>query len=384
MQVPVRPALPTHLLDHLGPAGSAVLSADPVEAARGALTLVESLPAMTSALHERSAWLGYVRSLVVELADHCPEDIEVRLLASISRTALAAHETSAGLAASDHALLRAEETGELAAQVLILAGRLPYLAHRAPVEANRDLRKMDAAWSMLTEDMDLDDGHRMLLAEVLLARAAYHGSTGHLEKLRAEISELARLQLPRCEALSFVAFASFALLGQYYLRCGQHAAAASPLNDAVRLCEQAGAWTEAANLQTTLAAMAMLQGKVPDALQHARTALLHAQRSGTQHPQADPWLGLPLDICLAKNSAAAVQATAEAVLSAQDLGDPAGFLMATAAMVAFYLADDRALEALDALGEATEVARSLSDPSIAPALRGISERLLGFLGVLKI
>ncbi len=384
MQAPVRPALPKHLLDHLGPAGQAVLSADAVESARAALTLVESLPAMTSALHERSAWLGYVRSLVVELGDHCPEDVEVRLLASISRTALAAHETSAGLAASDHALVWAEETGELAAQVLILAGRLPYLSHRAPVDANRDLRKMDAAWGMLTEDTELDDSLKLLLAEVLLARAAYHGSTGHLEKLRAEISELGRLQLPRCEALSFVAFASFALLGQYFLRCGQHAAAVSPLTDAVRLCEQSGAWTEAANLQTTLAAIALLQGKVPDALQHARTALLHAQRSGTQHPQPDPWLGLPLDICLAKTSAAAVQATAEAVLTAQDLGDPAGFLMATSAMVAFYLADDRALEALDALGEATEVARSLSDPSITPALRGISERLLGFLGVLKI
>lgn len=384
MQAPIRPALPMHLLDHLGPAGKAVLSADAVESARAALTLVESLPAMTSALHERSAWLGYVRSLVVELGDHCPEDIEVRLLANISRTALAAHETSAGLAASEHALVRAEETGELAAQVLILAGRLPYMAHRTPVEANRDLRKMDAAWGMLTEDTELDDSLMLLLAEVLLARAAYYGSTGHLEKLRSEISELGRLQLPRCEALSFIAFASFALLGQYNVRCGQHAGAAAPLQNAVNLCEQAGAWTEAANLQTTLAAIAILQGKIAEALQHARTALLHAQRSGTQHPQPDPWLGLPLDICLAKTSAAAVQATAEAVLSAQDLGDPAGFLMATAAMVAFYLADDRALEALDALGEATEVARSLSDPSIAPALRGISERLLGFLGVLKV
>ena len=71
MPPPVRPGLPTHLLDHLGPAGDAVLDKDGVVAARAALTLVESLPAMTSALHERSAWLGYVRSLLVELGDAC-------------------------------------------------------------------------------------------------------------------------------------------------------------------------------------------------------------------------------------------------------------------------------------------------------------------------
>jgi tetratricopeptide (TPR) repeat protein len=384
MPPPVRPGLPTHLLDHLGPAGDAVLDKDGVVAARAALTLVESLPAMTSALHERSAWLGYVRSLLVELGDACPEDVEVRLLASISRTALAAHETSAGLAAADHALARAEETGELAAQVSILAGRLPYVAHRSPLDANRDLRKMDAAWSLLSEDIHLDDSLQLLYAEVLLARAAYHGSCGQIDKLRQEITELGRLNLPRCEALSFVATASFALLGQYYLRAGQHAAAVDPLSRAVQLCEQSGAWTEAANLQTTLAATALLQGQFDQALVHARAAVVDAQRSGASHAQPDPWLGLPLDVCPVRSAAEAVHAAAEAVLTAQDLADPAGFLLSSAAMVAFYLADDRALEALDALTEATEVAKSLEDPSIPAALRGISERLLGHLGVLKV
>lgn len=73
---------------------------------------------------------------------------------------------------------------------------------------------------------------------------------------------------------------------------------------------------------------------------------------------------------------------AESVLVAQDLGDAVGFSLAVLAMVAFYLADDRALEALDALTEAREVARGFEDPEIAQRLHNTAESLLRHLGIL--
>lgn len=380
METTVRTRPPGHLLQALDEdVRDAVLQGDDVAAADAMLDVVEGLPPFSSRVLLRSAWLREARQCVVRLGESCPDPLEVRMLASIARTAFAARETTAGLAASEHALGRAIETGNAMAQIGIVAGRLPFLAMASPVEAARDARMLESAAARLNSD----GGPPQREADVLLAQAAWSGATGDGQRVRKALISLGRLALPRDEALVFVAYASQAALAQLYLRARQRGQAALALIEAARLANDQHAYAELANLQTVIAAIAMMAGDFQSAVAHARSAVEAAGQSTCQHAQPDPWLGFPIDICLIDSPGGAVQALAESALSAQDLGDAAGFEIAATAMAAFYLADDRALEALDALTEAAEVARSLDDGSVATAIRGVAEALLSHLGILR-
>lgn len=377
--------VPENLLDLASGNKDDLLSPDGVVLARAALDAVADLPLLSSSLAARSQWLAFVRELVVDLGDDCPDDVEIRMLACISRTALVAHQTSPGLATAEHALSLALECGDLLGQILARAGRLPFLAHKAPVEANRDMRQLDADWAELQEVRvgPLTNEEQWIQAEVLLARLAYYGATGDLSRVRGTLGELGRVQLPKRPGLTFVAYASQAVLLQLWLREGRYDRAINTADDALMLCEQEAAWAEYGNLCAVRAALAMLEGDIRAAIELAHRSVGASKRSSVQSDQPDPWLGLPFDMSPAKSPAEAVQTMAEAVLAAQDLADAPGFLMSAAAMGAFYLSDDRALEALDALNEASQVAKSLADPNISPALRHIAEQTLDYLGVLR-
>ena len=375
-----RPVVPGHLLDALeADQRAAVLSRDVATAAGAMLDVIEALPAFSSQVQVRSQWLGLVRGLLALMGDATSDQIEIRMLAAIARTAFAARETTAGLAAAEHALNRAIEAGDLAAQVSIRASRLPFLAIPSPVEAARDARMLDAAVAQLGKQTE--PGLRE--AEVALAHVAWYGAAGELERMRGELAGLGRLSLPRTEGLAFIAYASQSALAQLFLRSHQRAQAAQALIEAARLADGEDAQAELANLQVVISAIAMQAGDFGAAVAHAHSAVQAAAACPCQHAQPDPWLGFPIDISLTRTCGGAVQSLAEAVLHAQDIGDAQGFLIAASAMAAFYLADDRALEALDALTEAAEVARSLDDGDVAQTLRAEAEGLLGQLGILK-
>lgn len=354
-----------------------IVSHNEADAALAMLEVIDSLPAFSSSVPMASAWLAEVRAAVQRLGDACPEGLEIRLLAAIARTAFAARETTPALAASDAALGRAVESGDLLMQVTILAQRLPFLAHTAPVTASRDMRALDALLAQLPPS--LTPGHRE--SEVALAHIAWAGATGDTARLRRELAAFGRQRWPEDERLTFCAYATRVALAQLYLRQHQRADAAKAVVEAAQLADAHDAIAELANLQAVIAALAVQAGDFHSAVAHAHAAVAHP--GACRHVQPDPWLGLPLDICLAHNPGQAVQALAEAILHAQDLGDATGFFVAVTAMAAFYLADQRAMEALDALNEAGDVAKSLSDPTIAPAIRKIAESLLRHLGILR-
>jgi len=383
MQTHEWPSLPLHLYSDLDPTHAAVAARDPLVAARATLALIESIPPLTSAVARRSAWLAHARALVVELGDDRTDDIENRLLAAIARTALSAHQTSAGMAAADHAIDRAADTGDPLTEVSVRAARLPHLAHKSPVDGAAELRSMEAAWQTV-EHLEIDDDARVqwTRAEMLLARVAFHGATGHLDQLRADLAEIGRLPLPRVEALVFLAYASHASLTQLWLRSDQLARAAVCVQDAIAVCEAETAWAEAANLRALQAAIWIHANDFHAAVAAARSAVEAARRSVVDRAEFDPWLGLPFDLSQLKTTGAAVHAMAEAVLAAQDLGDATAFHLATLSMIAFYLADDRALEALDALTEAREVARAIADGAFVPRLQATALALLRHLGIM--
>lgn len=363
----------------------AVSAEDPAEAAEAILQLVESLPPFSSQVQRRSAWLIPARQCVEELAEACPEDIEIRLLLAIARTALAARQTTAALAAIEHALGRAQELGHHAGLVALRATRLPHLAFKSPVDAAQELRQLDAAVQTWTAARigQATDSEKLLEAEVLLARLAWAGSTGDFARMRQELAAIGRLALPRAPTLAWIAFASHLALAQLYLRSRQRAQAAMALIDAARIADAEDAWVELANVQGLIAALAMLAGDFAAAKSHAQAAVDALRGASAPFAQPDPWLGLPIDLAPARDLAGGVKVLAEAILAAQDLGDATAFLLAASGMAALYLADERPFEALDALTEASDVASSLSDPTVAPALRAEAEALLGHLGVLK-
>ena len=354
-----------------------ILTPDDAIAAEAMLDVVDGLPAFSSNITAASGWLGAVRSAIGRLGEDCPERTEVRMLAAIARMAFAARETSPALAASEAALARAADVGDAEMQVTILAQRIPFLAHNAPVPTSRDVRAMDALLAQLPPPLTPGYGD----ADVALARIAWAGATGELARLRQELAAFGRLRLPEDDRLSFCAFATTLAVAQLHLRGQQRAQAATALIHAANLADAHGAVSELANVQACVAALAIQAGDFHAAVAHARSAVSTA--GACRHTQPDPWLGLPIDICQARSPGQAVQQLAESVLRAQDVGDATGFMVAATAMAAFYLADQRAMEALDGLNEAAEVAKSLSDPSVAPAIRQIAESLLRHLGILK-
>ena len=375
---PLAIGVPAEWLIHLQPSFRArVLDPELATSAEAILDVVDGFPSFSSYVAQASGWLGAARSAVGRLGDECPERIEVRLLAAIARVAFAAHETSPALAASEAALARAVEVADVEMQVAVLAQRIPFLAHNAPVPTSRDVRAMEALLTQLPPPLMAQ--HRD--GDVALARIAWAGATGDQSRLRTELAQFGRLKLPEDDRLAFAAFASTLAVAQLHLRSAQRAQAATALIHAAKLADAHEATSELANVQAVIAALAAQVGDFHSAVAHASAAV--AVHGACHHAQPDPWLGLPFDICLAGNAGEAVQQLAEAVLRAQDVGDATGFLIAATAMAAFYLADQRAMEALDGLNEAAEVAKSLADPSVAPTIRQVAESLLRHLGILK-
>ncbi len=375
---PQTAAVPAEWLIELQPLmRSRILSADQAVSAEAMLDVVDRLPAFSSYIAPASGWLAAVRSAVGRLGDACPERTEARMLAAIARMAFAARENAAALAASEAALTRAAGAGDLDLQVTVLAQRIPFMAHNAPVPTARDVRAMDALLAQLPPS--LMPTHRD--GDVALARIAWAGATGDLNRLRLELANFGRLRLPSDDRLAFSAFATSLALAQLHLRAQQRGPAAAALIQAANLADAHEATSELANVQACIAAIAAQAGDFHAAVAHARSAV--AAPGACRHVHPDPWLGLPIDICQARSAGEAVQQLAESVLRAQDVGDATGFLIAATAMAAFYLADQRAMEALDGLNEAAEVAKGLSDPSIAPAIRQVAESLLRHLGILK-
>ena len=369
--------VPAAWLENLPPhLRAGVLSPDEATSVDAILDVVDAMPAFSSSVAQASGWLGAARALVGRLADECPERVELRLLASIARMAFAAREITPALAASEAALARAAELGDVEMQVIILAQRIPFLAYHAPVPTSRDVRAMDALLAQLPPS--LTPGHRA--GDVALARIAWAGATGDQGRLRKELAHFGRLKLPEDDRLSFCAFETTLALVQWCLRAGQRGQAASALIYAAQLADAHEATSELANVQAVIAALAAQAGDFRAAVAHAHSAI--ANVGACRHVHPDPWLGLPIDICQARDPGTAVQLLADAVLRAQDVGDATGFLVAATAMAAFYLADQRAMEALDGLNEAAEVAKSLDDATIAPALRQVAESLLRHLGIL--
>ncbi len=374
---PLTASIPAQWLDGLQPSvKTRIASTNLATSAEAILDVVDGFPAFSSYVAQASGWLGAARSAVARMAEECPERTEVRLLAAIARVAFAARETTPALAASDAALARAVEVGDAELQISILAQRIPYLAHNAPVPTSRDVRAMDALLAQQPPPLALT--HRD--GDVALARIAWAGATGDQTRLRHELAAFGRLRLPEDDRLAFCAFASTLAVAQLHLRARQRAQAAQALIHAANLADAHDATSELANVQATIAALAAQVGDFHSAVAHARSAV--AAQGACRHVQPDPWLGLPIDICLARDPGEAVQQLAESVLRAQDVGDAVGFLIAATAMAAFYLADQRAMEALDGLNEAAEVAKALDDPSIAPAIRQVAESLLRHLGIL--
>lgn len=354
-----------------------VLAPGDVDAALAMLEVVDRLPRFSSSVQSAAPWLREVRGIVQALGDACPESLEVRLLSAVASTAFAARETTPAQAASESALACAVDLGDPALQARILAQRLPFLAHTSPVQATRDFRTLDALLAQLPPG-DLA-GFRD--AEVALARIAWAGATGDLDRLRRELAAFGRLTLPQDDRLDFCAYATHAALAQLHLRTHQRAPAAQALLVAAQLADAYGARPELANLHTCIAALAVQAGDFRAAVVQASAAV--AAGGTALHTQPDPWLGMPFDVGRARTTGDVVQVLAEAILHAQDLGDATGFFQAATAMAAFYLADQRAMEALDALNEASEAAHSLNDTSVSPALRQIAEALLRHLGILK-
>lgn len=373
-----RPSVPIELVAHL-PAvlKQRVLASDDAVAAEAMLDVVDALPAFSSYVAQGSAWLERVRAAVARLGEQCPERTEVRLLAAIARMAFAARETGPALAAAEAALARAVEVGDVELQATILAQRLPFLAHVSPVPAARDIRALDTALGQLPPT--LQPSHRD--GDVALARIAWAGATGDQTRMRRELAAFGRLRLPEDERLAHFAFATHLGLAQLHLRSHQRAPAAAALIHAAKLADAHEAVAELVNVQACIAALAMQAGDFHAAVAHAHSAISPSQ--SLRRSQPDPWLGLPLDVAQAHNPGEAVGLLAEAVLHAQDLGDSTGFFVAATAMAAFYLADRRAMEALDGLNEAADVAKSMSDPSVVAALREVSESLLRHLGIFK-
>ncbi len=375
---PVAAGVPAQWLQGLHPGlRNRITSVDAAVSADAMLDVVDAIPAFSSNIAQASGWLGAVRSAVGRLGEECPERTEVRLLAAIARMAFAARETSPALAASEAALTRAIEVGDGDMQVTILAQRIPFLAHNAPVPASRDVRAMDAQLAQMPPA--LTPGHRE--GDVALARIAWAGATGDQARLRLELAQFGRLGLPEDDRLAFAAFATTLAVAQLHLRAHQRAQAATALMQAAQLADAHDATSELANVHACIAALAAQAGDFHAAVAHAQAAL--AAQGACRHVQPDPWLGLPIDICQARDAGSAVQQLAEAVLHAQDVGDATGFLIAATAMAAFYLADRRAMEALDGLNEAAEAAQMLADETVSPAIRQVAESLLRHLGILR-
>lgn len=367
--------LSDELLDELDDATRArVTGSDDADAVAALLELVESLAPMTSTMHPRSAYLAAIRARFGAWSEHWDESLQPRLLLAIAETAFVAHETTAGMAAAHQAIELAEDLGLGDLSTSGRALRLPYLhGDDAAAEAEAIVDELEA----------LGSAGASLLVRVHLGRAAWLASGDRWDEVRSELASIGRLALPHDERLVWVAYASQLLLARMALRTGQRAAAAKSLIEAARVAAELEAHAELANLQTVVAAFAVRTGSFEAAMAHAASALAAMAAAQCQHQQPDPWLGVPLDVSAERDVAGAIRAVAEAVIASQDSGDRVDFLIAVSALVAFYLASDRAPEALDALSEAQVAAEELGDVAARQLLHSLSESLLRYMGMLS-
>lgn len=368
--------VPAELLEQLDePTAAAVQSADANEAVVALLALAESLPPFSSLVRERSQWLALARELIAGHTD--PEARhDVPLLAAIAQTAFAAHETTPALTASEQALAAAIDTGNEALELAIRAQRLPHLAMLGLPDAASDATRIDA----LLASSDLPPWPRTQSALALVAVA---GVDEDYDAQRRGLASLARLPLPQDERLTFVAYATQCALAQMSLRQRQRLQCVKSLIEAARLAAEMQASAELANLQAILAAFAVRTNDFDAALAHAESSLNAARSASVHGGQPDPWLGLPLDVSGEQTCGGIIRVLAEAAVTALDRGDRVGFLVLVTSLVAFYILDDRAPEALDALTESIETAEQFEDGRGATMLRGVSEALLRHMGMLS-
>ncbi len=374
------PRPPADLVDELDPSRrQAVLQTDVLAAARAVLLVVDETPPFSSTVRERSRWLAFARSLLATQEGDEADVLGVRLFVSIARTAFAARETSPALIASRQALDLARDVGDVESVLRIHAGRVAFQAVGARAEATDEIAEMQGVLaahvgSDLPASVDV---------EVRLARLAWAGARGDLVAMRSSLANVGRLELPKTDWLHFLAWASQSALAQLMIRSGQRTHAVRALIEAARIADELDAHAELANLQGTVAGIAVQAGDFESAVSHAESALAAASLAGAPHGQPDPWLGMPYDLAACKDAAGAIRIMAESAVDAQTVSDPDAFLQSVTSMVAFYLADDRAVEALDALGEAVAAARDNGHQTAARLLREVSEHLLGDLGVLR-
>lgn len=365
----------SELLDELDDETAALVSgADDEAAVATMLDEIEALPLFSMTLRARSRWLTALQVRFQNWQEEWDVALEPRLLLAIAETAQAAHETSAAMTALNQAIHLSEELGCLEVEVLARAARLPWLA----LDDGRG--EMERIAALCTAAGELP---ATTWARLHLARAAVFAGSEDWDAMRHELANVGRLAMPRDDRIVWVAFTSQVLLARMGLRSGQRAAAAMSMIEAARIVAELGASAELANLQTLVAAFAVRTGSFEVAMNHATAAIEALATSTSGYAQVDPWLGLPLDISAERDVAGAIRATAEAVLASQEAEDRIGFLVAVSALVAFYLASDRAPEALDALNEAQQAAADVQDAAAVALIRSISESLLRYMGMLS-
>ncbi len=364
----------SELLDELDDETVALVSgADDEAAVATMLDEIEALPLFSMTLRARSRWLTALQARFQRWQEEWDPALEPRLLLAIAETAQAAHETTAAMTALTQAIALSEELGCLDVEILARAARMPWLA-------NDDGRgEMERVGALCSAAGELP---ATTMARLHLARAAVFAGSEDWDGMRHELANVGRLAMPRDDRIVWVAFTSQLLLARMGLRSQQRAAAAMSLIEAARIVAEVGASAELANLQTLIAAFAVRTGSFEVAMNHATAAIEALATSTSGHTQADPWLGLPLDISAERDVAGAIRATAEAVLASQETEDRIGFLVAVSALVSFYLASDRAPEALDALNEAQQAADDVQDAAAVALIRSISESLLRYMGML--
>jgi hypothetical protein len=370
--------IPAGLLGQLDEHAQAdVCSADPHVAAVALLELAEELPPFSSLVSERSKWLALARELIAGHVDPTLR-LEVPLLSAIAQTAFAAREMTPALTASEQALVAASELDDVCLEASIRARRLPHLSMLGLPDSNRDAARLRE----ITESR-VGELTGWVRAEIALAEVAMHGLSGDLDRQRRGLASLARLPLPQDERLTFVAYATHCSLAQLSLRERSRMQCVKALIEAARLASEMHAYAELANLQAILAAFAVRTGDFDSALAHAGSSLDAARLATSNVGQPDPWLGFPIDVSTESECSGVIRVLAEAAVSALDRGDRIGFLVLVTGLVAFYLLDDRAPEALDALNESIETAEQFDEERGTMMLHGVSESLLRHMGMLK-
>ena len=364
----------SELLDDLDDETIGLVSGTDDEAAVATmLEEIEALPLFSMTLRARSRWLSALQVRFQNWHEDWEPALEPRLLLAIAETAQAAHETSAAMTALTQAIELSEELGCLDVEILGRAARLPWLASD---DAYGEMERIAALCSAAGE---LPAATSVRLH---LARAAVYAGREDWDSMRHELANVGRLPMPRDDRMVWVAFTSQILLARMGLRSQQRASAVMSMIEAARIVAEVGASAELANLQTLIAAFAVRTGSFEVAMNHASAAIDALSSSTSGHAQPDPWLGLPLDISAERDVAGAIRATAEAVLASQEADDRIGFIVAVSALVSFYLASDRAPEALDALNEAQQAADDVEDGAAVALIRSISESLLRYMGML--